>query len=198
MKSAVIDWITPPGQGLSPPLNRKVKTTRGFHHERTGALLCPAGVDWSIPRYAPLYQPPSRNSQRVHSVKAKLKSGEMSVRGDQWPLFLYADLAYDPDDPWNGLLRSQLLVAVCRFYSVIFSILMSQLQGFKHVFTSPSSVDEDEPKATRSGNARIHGMVSVSKASLAYISTQVCPDFGHRRLGCRADVASGSLRLVLV
>jgi hypothetical protein len=20
---------------------------RGFHHERTGALLCPAGLDWS-------------------------------------------------------------------------------------------------------------------------------------------------------
>ena len=36
----------------------------------------------------------------------------MLVRGDQWPLFLYADLAYDPQDPWNGLLRSELLVAV--------------------------------------------------------------------------------------
>jgi hypothetical protein len=53
MKSAIIDWITPPGQNLSPPLSHKVKTTRGFHHERTGALLCPAGVDWSIPQYAP-------------------------------------------------------------------------------------------------------------------------------------------------
>jgi hypothetical protein len=36
----------------------------------------------------------------------------MHVRGDQWPFFLYADLAYDPDDPWNGLLRNQLLVFV--------------------------------------------------------------------------------------
>lgn len=45
-------------------------------------------------------------------------------------------------------------------------------QGFKHVFTSPSSVDK-EPKATRSGNARIHGMISVTLASIAYIATQV-------------------------
>jgi hypothetical protein len=51
MKTAVIDWITLPGQPITPPLNRKIKTTRGFHHERTGALLCPAGVDWALPQY---------------------------------------------------------------------------------------------------------------------------------------------------
>lgn len=41
------------------------------------------------------------------------------------------------------------------------------------MFTSPSSVDR-APKATRSGNARLHGMTKVSAASLAYIATQVC------------------------
>lgn len=45
-------------------------------------------------------------------------------------------------------------------------------QGYKHIFTSPSSV-EKEPKATRSGNARIHGMTHVTPASIAYIATQV-------------------------
>ena len=45
-------------------------------------------------------------------------------------------------------------------------------QGYKHIFTSPSSV-EKEPKATRSGNARIHGMNKVTPASIAYIATQV-------------------------
>ena len=43
---------------------------------------------------------------------------------------------------------------------------------YKHVFTSLSSV-EKRPKATRSGNARIHGMTSVTPASIAYIATQV-------------------------
>ena len=46
-------------------------------------------------------------------------------------------------------------------------------QAFKHIFTSPSSV-EKEPKATRSGNARIHGMRSVTLPSIAYVATQVC------------------------
>ena len=46
-------------------------------------------------------------------------------------------------------------------------------QAYKHIFTSPSSVDK-EPKATRSGNARIHGMTQVTSASIAYVATQVC------------------------
>jgi hypothetical protein len=45
-------------------------------------------------------------------------------------------------------------------------------QAFKHIFTSPSSV-EREAKATRSGNARIHGMTRVTPASVAYAATQV-------------------------
>ena len=45
-------------------------------------------------------------------------------------------------------------------------------QAFKHIFTSPSSVDQ-APKAMRSGNAQIHGMWSVTKASIAYTATQV-------------------------
>ncbi|KIJ05874.1 hypothetical protein PAXINDRAFT_20896 [Paxillus involutus ATCC 200175] len=46
MKTAIIDWITPKGQSLNPHIPRNVKAGRGFNHERTGALLCPAGLDW--------------------------------------------------------------------------------------------------------------------------------------------------------
>ncbi|KAG1876944.1 hypothetical protein C8R48DRAFT_745441 [Suillus tomentosus] len=136
LKDSVLDWITPKGQSLVPPLTRNVKIDHGFHHEWTGALLCPAGLDWS-------------NLE----TKTKLQSGEMIVTGDQWPLFLYADYHYDLDDPWNGLFRSALL-------------------AYKHVFMSPSSVDR-EPKATCSGNARIHGMTRVTLPSIAYIAMQV-------------------------
>jgi hypothetical protein len=46
-------------------------------------------------------------------------------------------------------------------------------KAFKHVFTSPSSVDLDKPKAACSSNARIHGMRSITKALIAYIATLV-------------------------
>src|SRR6202142_3472604 len=96
-------------------------------------------------------------------IKEKLRSGEMAVSGDQWPIFLYQGYSYDTEDPWNGLFRSALLVSVsfnseCRMAS---QVQMMDIQAYKHIFTSPSSVDK-EPKATRSSNAHIHGMTQVT------------------------------------
>lgn len=51
LKGPILDWIVPSGQALTPPLARNIKMDRGFHHERTGALLCPAGMDWSDAGY---------------------------------------------------------------------------------------------------------------------------------------------------
>ncbi|KAG2082518.1 uncharacterized protein F5147DRAFT_749012 [Suillus discolor] len=93
--------------------------------------LKPVVIDWIVP-------------------VGELQSGEIAVSGDQWPRFLYTNEAYDPDDPWNGLL----------------------INAYRHVFTSPSSV-EREPKATRAGNSRLHGMTSVTAPSVAYIAMQV-------------------------
>ena len=45
-------------------------------------------------------------------TRAKLANSEIQVAGDQWPIFLYANYNYDPEDPWNGLLHSGLLVLV--------------------------------------------------------------------------------------
>ncbi|KAG1872154.1 hypothetical protein F4604DRAFT_1881018 [Suillus subluteus] len=157
LKSAVLEWLVPRGQPLIPPLSRNIKSDRGFNHEVTGALLCPAGLDWS-------------NAE----TKQSLKSGETAVRGDQWPMFLYAGYIYDPEDPWTGLLRSEILIF-----------------GFKHVFTSPSSVDK-EPKATRSGNAYLHGMKSVTKGSLAYIATQVRFSLSSSSVFSRTDTVTDS------
>ncbi|KAI6043871.1 hypothetical protein EDC04DRAFT_2866071 [Pisolithus marmoratus] len=135
MKGAITNWITPKGQSLSLHIPCNVKLGRGFNYEHTGALLCPAGLDWT-------------NIQ----TRTKLMNGEIQVPGDQWSVFLYAGYTYDLEDPWNGLLHSSLLVS-----------------AYKHVFTSPSSVDQ-EPKATCSGNVDIHGMHCVTKASIMYVA----------------------------
>jgi hypothetical protein len=49
IKGTIIEWITPADQELIPRLHRKHKFDRGFQHDTTGALLCPAGVDWTNP-----------------------------------------------------------------------------------------------------------------------------------------------------
>ncbi|KIJ59508.1 hypothetical protein HYDPIDRAFT_100560 [Hydnomerulius pinastri MD-312] len=159
MKSAIIDWITPKGQSLNPHIPRNVKSGRGFNHEHTGALLCPAGLDWA------------NNETRM-----KLVNGQIQVAGNQWPIFLYANYTYDAKDPWNGLLHSGLLVS-----------------AFKHIFTSPSSVDQ-EPKATRSGNARIHGMRAVTKASIGYVATQTRFVLTSAQVFSRMDLMTDSER----
>ncbi|KAG1762159.1 hypothetical protein EV702DRAFT_1183121 [Suillus placidus] len=150
------------GKGASGARGDDTKTLksasdRGFNHEVTGGLLCPAGLDWS-------------NVE----TKQSLKSGETAVHGDQWPMFLYAGYVYDPDAPWQGLLRSNILIC-----------------GFKHIFTSPSSV-EKEPKATRSGNAYLHGMKSMTKGSLAYIATQVRFSLSSSSVFSRTDTVTDS------
>ncbi|KAG1785044.1 uncharacterized protein HD556DRAFT_1435286 [Suillus plorans] len=157
LKSAILEWLVPRGQAGIPPLSRNIKSDRGFNHDITGALLCPAGLDWS-------------NAE----TKQSLKSGETAVHGDQWPMFLYAGYVYDSEDPWKGLLRSEILVF-----------------GFKHVFTSPSSVDK-EPKATRSSNAYLHEMKSATKGSLAYIAMQIGFSLSSLSVFSRTDTVTDS------
>ena len=76
LKSVIIDWITPKGQPLDPPLARNIKTDRGFHHDRTGFLLCPAGLDWSNDEFVHLFchstlsdvaKNKGRSASRVHA-----------------------------------------------------------------------------------------------------------------------------------
>ncbi|KAH6913749.1 hypothetical protein BKA70DRAFT_1095841 [Coprinopsis sp. MPI-PUGE-AT-0042] len=86
--------------------------------------------------------------------RERLRNHEMVVSGTQWPHCMYENETCDPSDPWKGLLRNQLLI-----------------KAFKHIFLSPSSVDGDRT-ATRAGNARLHNMNSVTKASIAYVATQ--------------------------
>jgi hypothetical protein len=48
LKGAIINWITPQDQSFDPPLAQNVKTDHGFHHEHTGALLCPQTIQLVI------------------------------------------------------------------------------------------------------------------------------------------------------
>lgn len=100
----------------------------------------------------------------------------MVVEGDKWPSFLYAGNKCDPEDVWKGLLRGPLLVS-----------------GYRFVFTSPSSV-EKEVKSTRSGNARIHGMICVTPGSIAYIATQLRFSLSSVAVFSRSDLTTDSER----
>jgi len=49
-------------------------------------------------------------------TKEKLRSGELTVSGDQWPTLLYGGYTYDPEHPWDGLFRGTILILVGRIW----------------------------------------------------------------------------------
>ncbi|KAI0058490.1 hypothetical protein BV25DRAFT_1919198 [Artomyces pyxidatus] len=157
LKGAVLEWLTPPGVPLNPSISPRDKVGRGFRHPITGRLLCPAGLDWDN-----------------EEISTKLASGEIIIQGDQWPLFVYAHCEYDPEDPWTGLFRGELLV-----------------KAAKYIFTTPTSVD-NESKATRSGNARLHGMTQMNTAAIAYVATQVRFALSSAAVFTRTDITTAS------
>ncbi|KAJ3529264.1 hypothetical protein NMY22_g9063 [Coprinellus aureogranulatus] len=165
LKSAVVDWITPEGGSLKPTINRNSKNGRGFQHQVTGRYLCPTDYNWDD-----------------ENIRRQLRSGQLVVSGLQWPMLLYQDLKCNEDDMWEGLLRAQILVQ-----------WRWNAQAFKHVFTSPSSVDGDT-RATRSGNAQIHGMTSVTIPSIAYIATLVRFSLTSASTFSRSDKTTDSQR----
>jgi hypothetical protein len=55
VKSAILDWISPKGEAIQPPLHRNSKIDHGFNHELTGSLLCPVGLDWSDSQYVTIF-----------------------------------------------------------------------------------------------------------------------------------------------
>jgi len=135
----------------------------------SATMSCRPGL---VQYWVRLSYPHTLHNLTTFRMKEKLQSGEMAVSGDQWPIFLYHGYSYDPEDPWNGLFRGTILVSVSLLSPASGLMIRMHRQAYKYVFTSPSSV-EKEPKATRSGNAHIHGMTQVTPASIAYIATQV-------------------------
>lgn len=88
---------------------------------------CCALPVWTGLMWSKLSQIFSVHLLTIFRVKEKLRSGEMTVPGDQWPLFLYLDCHYDPENPWDGLFKSNILVSVSvvRFQNINLSLSTS-------------------------------------------------------------------------
>ncbi|KAL4242657.1 hypothetical protein ABKN59_011436 [Abortiporus biennis] len=92
----------------------------------------------------------------------QLQSGTATINdspisGSHWGNFCYSG-TYNPKAPLVGALKSPMLIWAA-----------------KYIFLRPMSAsdDVDDNKSTRSGNATLHGMTSVSGAAIAYVATQV-------------------------
>ncbi|EGO04387.1 hypothetical protein SERLA73DRAFT_148918 [Serpula lacrymans var. lacrymans S7.3] len=100
---------------------------------------------------------PQKTWSYLKGTRTKIRNGEMEITGEQWPVVLYAECHYDPDEPWVGFVCGQLL-----------------LLAFKHIFVALSSVyPNTKSYITHSGNVKLHGMMNITPGSLACTATQV-------------------------
>lgn len=68
----------------------------------------------------------------IYRVKEKLRTGELSVAGDQWPIFLYNSYKYDDNDPWKGLLQSSILVKASRHFLWYKCNVLTRYRDIRH------------------------------------------------------------------
>ena len=116
-----------------------------------------------------------------HHAKIRDMHPNFIVTANSWPTFLYADYKYDPTDPSKGLFKGTILLKVCDPDDLIDSCSIFG-QSFKVIFTSPSSIDEDDDtpvkrrraeRSTRHNVAQILRMKKVQPQAIAYIAVQV-------------------------
>ncbi|TFK25883.1 hypothetical protein FA15DRAFT_549324, partial [Coprinopsis marcescibilis] len=109
------------------------------------------------PRLGQLLCPISKDwNNETH--RKELIEGTQTPGPEDWPLFLFENQEFNREDVWAGFLKNEYLV-----------------QAYLWVFICPTAARKSKKsiKATKQGNAQIHGMTSVTIASIVYIATQV-------------------------
>ncbi|KAG1846285.1 hypothetical protein F4604DRAFT_1595092, partial [Suillus subluteus] len=114
LKALVAEWVNREFKPDSP-VNSDNKHTRGFSNDVCGRLLCPIELDWNNPVQVVLLG--SRDKTLTGCIVTDLS----------FPAFLYDKYTANPDDLEEGLFKGKILV-----------------QGYKAVFTSPSSAKDVE------------------------------------------------------
>ncbi|GJJ15249.1 hypothetical protein Clacol_009525 [Clathrus columnatus] len=88
--------------GWTPPLSKDpyTKATQGFHHPQLVRLMCPVSCLVKFDTEPNFHQ--------------SLIDGKFVPAHDDWPLFLFDEIAFDPDDLPKTFLRSLLLIQAWR------------------------------------------------------------------------------------
>ncbi|KAJ2930750.1 hypothetical protein H1R20_g6331, partial [Candolleomyces eurysporus] len=142
VKSKMKAWFDEYGTTFPLDPTRRKEVARGPRHPLLQLLMLPPHLS-------------EESRKDWEGVRDKLLNQKLRLVGNKFPSFLYADLEYDPDNMQNGLLCSKLI-----------------LMFWKHVFTSPSSVSNEEKKVkVKRNQAELNEMEHVTAESIAYICT---------------------------
>ncbi|KAH9487418.1 hypothetical protein JR316_0001493 [Psilocybe cubensis] len=142
LQSAIITYINEcsPTNKVEISATATKSESRGFKNKVLARLLCPM-------KYLEDFDANPDEFMR------KLDEDVVHVLAKDLPTFLWEPGKFDPEDWDSDMFRTRLLVMV-----------------WKHIFTSPSSALKDKPgqTKTRSSQAKLHHMKTVTPASIAY------------------------------
>ncbi|KAG6904836.1 hypothetical protein DXG01_006785 [Tephrocybe rancida] len=165
IRDNILTWLAETFGDEALGLARLDKQEWGLRHPLTGALLCPVDLDWDDPL-----------------TQEAIKAGSFKSLAWGWPSFVYAwGLSLNPENMWEGLFRSPLLVA-----------------AYKRIFTSRSSLYVQmqlNGNNTQPGDRCLYRMVHVTPRSIAYIAMQVHFVLGSCRLFTLNDALTSSRKL---
>ncbi|KAF8839843.1 hypothetical protein BDN67DRAFT_969490 [Paxillus ammoniavirescens] len=158
LKQDVVLWLTDLFHPIEPPLRATTKDDRGFVHEVTGRLICPAEYNWVL-----------------QSVKDKIRDCDPSylVTAHSWPLLLYHNYSFDPTDAEQGLFRSSLLVKAFKFLFTSPSSAHDIEEDGNGQIPTRHRGSSTHKFATKNHVAAILGLKSVTPRSIAYTAVQV-------------------------
>ncbi|KAI6151179.1 hypothetical protein BKA82DRAFT_4013723 [Pisolithus tinctorius] len=156
LKQDIVSWLTDLFHPIEPPLCTTTKDERGFVHDVTGKLICPAEFDWDLAIVKDGIQ--DRNPSYL-------------VTAYSWPLFLYENFEFYSTDAERGLFRSSLLIKAFKF---IFTS-PSSIRDLDKDRTMPGHRrgSSNQKAATKNHVASILGMKAVTPWSIAYTAVQV-------------------------
>ena len=104
----------------------------------------------------------------------RVQDGKIKIRTKHWPSFLYDKGEYDKEECDKGLFKGFLLLQVCFTSSyLVVSTIISLLQVYRHIFTSPSLAIGKVRKGMKPSKAQIYGMKRASGRTIAYACVQV-------------------------
>ncbi|KAG1784686.1 uncharacterized protein HD556DRAFT_1250963 [Suillus plorans] len=94
LKDLVATWVN---QDFRPSrlLKSDEKQSRGFTHDVSGMLLCPAEWDWG---------------NDIVKAGIRDRTSDYIVSENSWPLFIYENYSVNPNNLEQGLFRSRILV----------------------------------------------------------------------------------------
>lgn len=104
----------------------------------------------------------------------QVQDGKIKIQTKHWPSFLYDEGEDDREECDKGLFKGFLLLQV-RFTSsyLVVSTIISLLQVYHHIFTSPSSAIGKVRKGKKPSKAQIYSMKWASSHTITYACVQV-------------------------